>query len=69
MAEISKAQKRQSTRNKSRYTGQFMTSIKNKVRKLRRRVAEHPSDTVAAERLAYWAKDGARTRKYTKRAG
>ena len=69
MAEISKAQKRQSTRNKSKYTSQFLQSIKNKVRKLRKRVAENPNDSVAAKAYAYWSKDGMRTRKNTKRAG
>lgn len=69
MAEISKAQKRQSTRNKSRYTSQFLTSIKNKVKKIARHVKRNPTDAVATNRLVYWQKDGMRTRKYTKRAG
>lgn len=68
MADISKAQQRQKGKasNKVQFAGNFARGIKNKIRRLRTRVKHHRNDHVAAERLAYWEKDGSRTRKGTK---
>lgn len=69
MADINKAKQRQKgcSRKKAVYASAFAQGIKNKIRKLTTRVRHHPDDLVAADRLAWWKKNGY-TRKGTKRA-
>lgn len=68
MAEISKAQKRQSGKagNKAMYTGNFMRGIKNKIRRMARTLRQHPNNETLAARLEWWRKEGSRTRRGTK---
>lgn len=61
-AEINKAKQRQKgcARKKAVYAGAFMQGIKNKTRRLAKRVRENPNDAVAAEAHDWWKKNGYR---------
>jgi len=57
---VNKANKRQASNNrrKTEYMSNFEQGKRNKIRKLRKRLADHPNDMVAAKALTFWNQNG-----------